>query len=435
MVAIIKTGHSVHRIFNYNENKVKEGVASCIGAVNYPMDVEKMSLKIKLNRLLKQSDLNENVSRKSVHISLNFDVAEAGISPKKLMQIAGVYMREIGFGEQPYLVYQHFDSGHPHIHLVSIKVKADGSRIDMQNIGRNQSEKARKEIEKTFGLIAAEKSNQKKLFSLKPSMAGKVLYGKSQTKMAIQNVLINILEPYNYISLPQLNAVLKLYHIMADRGTEDSRVFKKRGLVYRILDENGKPVGIPIKASSFYNKPTLKFVEERFKINETKRQRFKSRLKNEIDKLFITKTPSLNHALNVLQQTGINVELRKNEAGLIYGITYIDHVTKAVFNGSELGKQYSAKALQERCLQQGVLQQDLLSQPAAKHRIGLQPQTEAAAETKAYGNDFQFSSFPKGTDIIFDTIIQPDQTLDYIPRQLKKKSRKKKKRKNISGNN
>jgi len=24
MVAVIKTGHSIHRIFNYNENKVKE---------------------------------------------------------------------------------------------------------------------------------------------------------------------------------------------------------------------------------------------------------------------------------------------------------------------------------------------------------------------------------------------------------------------------
>lgn len=32
MVAIIKTGHSINRILNYNENKVKEGVAECIGS-------------------------------------------------------------------------------------------------------------------------------------------------------------------------------------------------------------------------------------------------------------------------------------------------------------------------------------------------------------------------------------------------------------------
>ena len=168
MVAIIKTGHSVHRIFNYNENKVKEGIALCIGAGNYPIDVEKMSLKIKLNRLLKQTALNENVSRKSVHISLNFDVRESNLSKEKLVQIADVYMKEVGFGEQPYLVYQHFDAGHPHIHIVSIKVRADGSRIDMQNIGKNQSEKARKEIEQSFGLVAADKQKPQELFRLKP---------------------------------------------------------------------------------------------------------------------------------------------------------------------------------------------------------------------------------------------------------------------------
>jgi len=434
MVAIIKTGDSIHRIFNYNENKVKEGTALCIGAGNYPIDVEKMSLKIKLNRLLKQAELNENVSRKSVHVSLNFDVAEGGMSQEKLMQIADVYMKEIGFEEQPYLVYQHFDAGHPHIHIVSIKVGANGSRIDMQNIGRNQSEKARKGIEKTFGLIAAQYSGKKDLFTLQPISTGKALYGKSQTKMAIQNVLINILDQYNYVSLPQLNAVLKLYNVTSDRGTENSRVFKNSGLLYRIIDENGKPVGIPIKASAFYNKPTLKYVEERYKVNETKRHSLKYRLKNEIDKLFITQTPSFNDVLEGLQQKGINVQLRKNEAGFIYGVTYIDHLTKTVFNGSELGKQYSAKALQERCLKKSVLQQDLLSKPAVKPLIGLQPQHEAAAETNVYQNDLKFPFNSIGTNTILEILTEPEKTLDFIPRQLKKKGRKKKKRKNISAN-
>ena len=39
MVAIIKTGSSIHRIINYNEQKIKEGKAECITASNYPKDV------------------------------------------------------------------------------------------------------------------------------------------------------------------------------------------------------------------------------------------------------------------------------------------------------------------------------------------------------------------------------------------------------------
>jgi hypothetical protein len=126
MVAVIKTGHSISRTLNYNENKVKEGVAEIISAVNYPMDVEQLSFVNKLNRFENQAALNENVSRKSVHVSLNFDLSEK-LSKEWLQEIADTYMQKIGFAEQPYLVYQHFDSGHPHIHIVSVKVKDDGS--------------------------------------------------------------------------------------------------------------------------------------------------------------------------------------------------------------------------------------------------------------------------------------------------------------------
>lgn len=137
MVAIIKTGHSIHRILNYNENKVNLGVAECIGAENYPVDHDKMSLTMKLKLLLNQLKLNENVTRNSVHISLNFHSSEKHFEKAKLLDIAAIYMDKIGFGKQPYLIYQHHDASHPHIHIVSIKVRPGGSRIDMNNIGRN----------------------------------------------------------------------------------------------------------------------------------------------------------------------------------------------------------------------------------------------------------------------------------------------------------
>ena len=187
MVAVIKTGHSLSRILNYNENKVKEGSASAIYAANYPMDIEQLTFENKLRRLKNQAALNENVTRNSVHISLNFDPSES-LSTSMLAQIADTYMDKIGYGQQPYLVYQHFDSGHPHIHIVSVKVKEDGSRIDMQNIGRNQSEQARKEIEKNFNLVKASVKEQQ-ASTLKPVNIQRVQYGRSETKRAITNVL------------------------------------------------------------------------------------------------------------------------------------------------------------------------------------------------------------------------------------------------------
>ena len=420
MVAVIKTGHSIHRILNYNENKVKEGVAEIISAENYPMDVEKLSFTNKLNRLQNQAALNENVSRKSVHISLNFDPSEQ-LSKERLQEIADTYMQKIGFGEQPYLVYQHFDAGHPHIHIVSIKVRADGSRIDTQNIGRNQSEKARKEIEQAFGLKRAEDSKkEQQLYKLNPINTQKVLYGRSETKRAITNVLDTVLKDYKYCSLPELNAILKQYNVMADRGSENSRVFQNHGLVYRILDEQGNKVGVPIKASDFYSKPTLSYLEKKFVPNETARQPHKSRIKNAID-LALLKQPnqSLQDLMKTLEKDGINTVLRQNEDGIIYGITYVDHRTKCVFNGSILGKQYSAKGILERC---GVSQK----QPAQNQEFVKQPNLQTAFSFEQVETKPEVQN-KEGIDLL-ETLLQPEYTSGYVPNQLTKKGRKKRKK-------
>ncbi|MCK9412632.1 MAG: relaxase/mobilization nuclease domain-containing protein [Prolixibacteraceae bacterium] len=433
MVAVIKTGHSIHRIFNYNENKVKEGVAECIGAGNYPVDPDKMSLSMKLNRLLKQLELNENVKRNSVHISLNFHASESHFSEEKLLSIADTYMGKIGFGKQPYLVYQHHDAGHPHIHIVSIKVRPDGSRIDMNNIGRNQSEQARKTIEKEFRLVNAETQKKQEQYQLKPVSAAKALYGKSQTKMAIQNVLEAVLNQYRYASLPELNAVLKQYNVIAERGSENSRVYQHNGLLYRILDADGNPIGVPIKASMFYNQPTLKFLEEKFKENEAKRMPNKARIRNAIDMILAGKKVTLQDLIKALEKQGIHIALRQNDTGLIYGITYIDHQTKCVFNGSVLGKQYSAKAIQERCQQKTVSEQKLPPH-SAQEPIGLQPQANAVeAETKAHQNAMQIAAPFKEIENILDTLVQTEQTSNYLPYQLKKKKIKRR-RKNLKNN-
>ncbi len=420
MVAVIKTGHSIHRILNYNENKVKEGVAKIIFAANYPIDVEKLSFAQKLNRLLKQVALNENVSRNSVHISLNFDPSEQ-ISTERLQEIADNYMHQIGFGAQPYLIYQHFDAGHPHIHIVSVKVRADGSRIDMQNIGRNQSEKARKEIEQTFGLKRAEDSKlQQQSYRLKPVNVQKVQYGRSETKRAINNVLDAVLKDYKYTSLPELNAILKQYNVMADRGSENSRVFQHHGLVYRILDEKGNKVGIPVKASDFYNKPTLSFLEENFAPNEGARQPYKARIKNAID-LAVLRQPKqqLQDLVHTLRKDGIETVLRQNEEATIYGITYVDHQTKCVFNGSALGKQYSAKGILERCGERKEL-------PGQERNFDTHSISKASPQKELVQ---QFQNQQNKNEInLLETLLQPENTSGYVPNGLPGKGRKKRKK-------
>ncbi len=155
MVARIKTPNSIIRAINYNEQKVKHGNALLLQASNYLKDADKLSFNDKLKRFQDLIALNERAKTNSLHISLNFDNADK-LSVELFKQIAEEYMDKIGFGNQPYLIYQHNDAWHPHIHIVTTSIQENGKRIDTFNIGRNQSEKARKDIETKFHLTKAQ---------------------------------------------------------------------------------------------------------------------------------------------------------------------------------------------------------------------------------------------------------------------------------------
>ena len=352
MVAVIFSSNSIRGIFHYNENKVKEGKAVCLDAVNYPLKAADMTSEMKLDRLKRHIELNPRVKVNAVHISLNFDPSER-LPESSLREIADHYMARIGFGEQPYLLYQHHDAAHPHLHVVSTNIRSDGSRISLHNLGRVQSEAARKELEIEFNLVRAE-DQKRKHFQLKPVDARVVQYGKIDTKRAIGNVLAGVLTQYRYTSLAELNAVLNLYNVTADRGASTSRTYRSGGLSYRLLDEKGERIGVPIKASLFPGKPELKFLEGRFQLNKVRRKEHPIRLKSAIDRaLFFHPRPSLPGMIRDLKKQGIDTVIRSNSEGHLYGITFVDHVRKTVFNGSDLGKNYSAQGIVERLMKVG----------------------------------------------------------------------------------
>ncbi|MBN8876776.1 MAG: relaxase/mobilization nuclease domain-containing protein [Sphingobacteriales bacterium] len=418
MVAVIHSSKSLRNVLNYNEQKVQQKQARCLTASGYPKDVEDLNFYQKLNRLTNLAALNTRTTVNSVHISLNFDVSEK-LAEETLQQIASAYMEKIGFGDQPYLVYQHLDAGHPHLHIVSTNIKANGKRLELHNLGRNQSEKARKEIERDFGLIRADSRKLKEAYQVKAVSAQKIRYGKSETRRAITNVLDTVLNQYKYSSLAELNAILKLYNVVADRGGEASRTFQKNGLVYRVLDEKGEKVGVPIKSSLIHSKPTLKYLEKRFLENEPLKQKEKQRLKTAIDWIFHKMNkPSIDGLIKALEKERVSVVLRQNTDGLIYGITYVDHQTKSVFNGSDLGKPYSAKGLQERC-SPGIKESPSLKGEPVDVKQGPAKQVDEPAEIKPSKNP--------ANDNTSSPIATPKAN-DYIPYQLKRNKKKKRKK-------
>lgn len=416
MVARIVCGTSIRRILSYNEHKIKNAGAELLMAGNFPTHPAALSFKGKMERFDMLTRQNERTKTNALHITLNFSVYDQ-IDSERLKLIALEYMDKIGFGDQPFLVYQHFDAAHPHIHIATVNIADGGQRIETHNIGKIQSEKARKEIEQLYGLIRAEDQKKEEIYMFRPIELEKVQYGKQATKAAISSIVREVIGTYKFTSLPELNAILRQFNILADRGEEGSKMFQKGGLVYRLVNEKGEKVGVPIKASSIFTSPTLKNLEKKYPVNEAARKPYSQRLKHLLDKALAT--GNREQMEEQLRRNGIRILMRQNVQGQVYGITFIDNGTRTVFNGSDLGKKYSAKAFMQRMAGE---KKDYVVKPSTKQKGAvLPPEDKTPAKESAKEN---YPAQQQPVILMLMDAVRSEKYEESLPDPLRKKKKK-----------
>ncbi|MCD9015220.1 relaxase/mobilization nuclease domain-containing protein [Parachryseolinea silvisoli] len=155
MVAKVITGKHIAELIGYNEQKVKRGVAECLLASGFLKDENRLTRSEKVARFTRLHERNRRTKTNALHIPISFSPEEK-LSKETLSSIASAYMDKIGFGEQPFLVYLHRDTNIQHLHIVSTLIQEDGRRIPVHNIGRNQSARARRELEVEYSLVKAD---------------------------------------------------------------------------------------------------------------------------------------------------------------------------------------------------------------------------------------------------------------------------------------
>jgi hypothetical protein len=198
-------------------------------------------------------------------------------------------------------------------------------------------------------------------------------------------------------------------------------------LLYRVVDEKGDRVGTPIKASGIWFKPTFPYLEKRFAENKVARQPHRQRLMTAIDWALHGRKLSLDELAEVLRKEQVTLVIRQNKDGVVYGLTYIDKKTQCVFNGSDLGRAYSANAVMERLRQDeaGISIRESL----ARVIDAPQPEGGSVLTSKKHVSQEGDNHAPENSDPgkLVAGFIAPDREgTGYTPWQLKKKKRKKK---------
>lgn len=376
MVAKISLGNSLYGAIVYNGEKINKENGRLLDTNKIYNDGSgHIDIKRAFADFMQWMPTTTKTERPMVHISLNPHPDDV-LSDAQLSAIAREYMEKMGFGDMPYMVYKHTDINRHHMHIVALRVKTDGTCIsDKNNFYR--SKEITRELEKKYGLKTAEREKvtpDTPLLKIDPS---------GDLKKQVAAVVKIIGMRYKFQTIGEYNAVLNLFNVKCENT--DGRVNGREyhGLVYFALDDNGNIIASPFKASRLGKFARRDAIDAKY-------ERAKEKIDIAPTKLAVSE--ALGHCQGKedfivrLKEKNIDVLFRYTEDGRIYGATFIDHNTMTALNGSRMGKEFSANALNARFNQseEETTQHPVVNQP--------QPDTRSQQQDNATGGSSQSST-------------------------------------------
>ena len=264
MVAKINRGASLYGAVAYNQQKVDESTARIIAGNRMMTDLTGNPHNVMQQTLWAfESYLaaNRNTEKPVLHISLNPSVDDR-LTDGQFAELAREYMRKMGYGDQPYIVYLHEDIGRRHVHIVSTCVKENGEKIS-DAYEWNRSMKACRELESRFGLKpVADKRNE----LLEPYLK-KADYRDGDVKRQVGNILKSVFTAYRFQTFGEYSALLSCFNIEAKQVRGEFEGTPYNGIVYTLTDDAGKPVCTPIKSSLIGKRFGYEGIEKRIAAN------------------------------------------------------------------------------------------------------------------------------------------------------------------------
>lgn len=423
MVAKISIGSSLYGALSYNGEKInkEEGRVLCTNKI-YVLPDGKIGISEMVEDFNNYMPKTGRTKKPVLHISLNPHPDDV-LSDSDLANIAREYLDKLGFGEQPYIVYKHTDIDRHHIHIVTVNVDEQGKRLNMDFIHR-RSKKATTEIEEKYNLRKAERQRMDPDTPLR-----KVDYNAGDVKRQVANTVKLIMNRYSFQTMGEYNAVLSLYGLTSEETNGRVNGREYHGIVYSVLDENGRKIGNPFKASRLGKFASLNAVHE--KIN---------RAEHNITRETVAKTrrrvaQALNESHNkevfivALKERNIDLVLRYTDKGRIYGATFIDHDTHTVLNGSRLGREFAANALNERFLDEQEISRTLgIIEPTNPKNETSQSQEQQASTNSSSTQQNQDSSNDYDNILPGLDLFQLSPTVDADEEDFKRRMKRKKKR-------
>ena len=341
MVARIRYGRRIEGVLFYNREKIARGDARILYGQGIIAPIQNGWVSV---RELAESFRpyverpGTRVRDRVFHVSLNPHPKDV-LSEDQFVEIARRYMRQMGYGDQPYVVYLHRDIDRMHVHVVSTRIPIDGRPISRFN-DRPRSMEITRQIERDYGLHPAAESNTlENIEGIRP-----LVYGSGPLKAQISSLVRTLMDRYDFSSRSEFNTLLGLFGVTVEECVGRIGERSYRGILYSAIDKRGKTVGTPIASSRIGSDVGYKALESRYWRTVTRLKKNPGeldRVREAIGQAMGT-AHSAKRFAKLLRAAQITPVFHRNETGRIYGMTFIDHAAGLVINGRRLGKEFSA---------------------------------------------------------------------------------------------
>ncbi len=217
-------------VLSYNQKKVDKGEAIVLDTNLSSESVVKQTKEFNIVRQQKP-----NLSKAVYHVSLNLPYEDSNkLSDEKFSNLARDYLEGMGFDENQYIIYKHFDQDHSHIHIVANRVNFSGNVVSDSN-DYKRSESLIRKLEQKYNLTELVRKEESNVLS-KGEIEKCLRTGESPDRLVLQSIINELLK--QHLTMHELFEKLKGKKIevklnKSTTGLVSGISFKYKGVTYK----------------------------------------------------------------------------------------------------------------------------------------------------------------------------------------------------------